>query len=215
MRTIFEKYDKQTIASLPLVAFEGHIEVVNSVYAAERAVDYLFKQPILGLDTETKPVFHKGDIHHVALLQVSSHDICFLFRLNQIDMPDCLVQLLSDTRQLKVGLSWQDDLCVLRRRRDFVPGRFVDIQNMVGEFGIADMSLQKLYANIFGQRISKTQRMSNWEADVLSDKQKTYAATDAWACIMLYEELCRLRQGDYRLVRSEDAQNTNQSQQTQ
>lgn len=203
MRTIFEKYDKQAIANLPLVAFEGHIEVVNGVHAAERAVDYLLKQPILGLDTETKPVFHKGEMHPVALLQVSSYDICFLFRLNQIDLPDCLLHLLSDTRQLKVGLSWKDDLCVLRRRRDFVPGRFVDIQKMVDEFGIIDMSLQKLYANIFGQRISKTQRMSNWEADVLTEKQKIYAATDAWACIKLYEELCRLRQTDYQLVRAE------------
>jgi len=38
----------------------------------------------------------------------------------------------------------------------------------------------------------------------LQDKQKLYAATDAWSCIMLYEELMRLeRTGDYCLVKSE------------
>ena len=67
-----------------------------------------------------------------------------------------------------------------------------------------DMSLQKLYANFFGQRISKRQQLTNWEADVLTDKQKLYAATDAWACIMLYEELMRLEQmGDFTLVEQE------------
>lgn len=200
MKTIFDKFDKGVIASLPQAAFAGRIEVVSGESKAKSAVDYLLSQPILGLDTETKPSFHRGDGHKVALLQVSSHDICFLFRLNHIDMPDCIVRLLSDTEVLKVGLSWNDDLCMLRRRRDFTPGRFEDIQQIVGTYGIKDMSLQKLYANIFGQRISKTQRLSNWEADVLTDKQKLYAATDAWACIMLHEELERMRQDGYRLV---------------
>ena len=200
MKTIFDKFDKGVIASLPQAAFAGRIEVVSGESKANRAVDYLLSQPILGLDTETKPSFHRGDGHKVALLQVSSHDICFLFRLNHIDMPDCIVRLLSDTEVLKVGLSWNDDLCMLRRRRDFTPGRFEDIQQIVGTYGIKDMGLQKLYANIFGQRISKTQRLSNWEADVLTDKQKLYAATDAWACIMLHEELERMRQDGYRLV---------------
>ena len=200
MKTIFDKFDKGVIASLPQAAFAGRIEVVSGESKAQRAVDYLLSQPILGLDTETKPSFHRGDGHKVALLQVSSHDICFLFRLNHIDMPDCIVRLLSDTEVLKVGLSWNDDLCMLRRRRDFTPGRFEDIQQIVGTYGIKDMSLQKLYANIFGQRISKTQRLSNWEADVLTDKQKLYAATDAWACIMLHEELERMRQDGYGLV---------------
>jgi len=74
------------------------------------------------------------------------------------------------------------------------------LQDHVKEIGVEDMSLQKLYANFFGQKISKRERLTNWEADILTDKQKLYAATDAWACVMLYEELMRLEQtGDYEL----------------
>ena len=68
------------------------------------------------------------------------------------------------------------------------------------ELGIKDMSLAKLYANLFHQRISKREQLSNWEADVLTDKQKLYGATDAWACIQLYEEYVRLKESnDYFL----------------
>ena len=71
----------------------------------------------------------------------------------------------------------------------------------MGEIGVEDRSLQKLYANFFGQKISKSQQLSNWENDVLLEKQKVYAATDAWACIQLYEELIRLEKTkDYNLV---------------
>ena len=57
-----------------------------------------------------------------------------------------------------------------------------------------------MYANLFGERISKAERLSNWERDVLQDKQMTYAAIDAWACIRLYEELVSLKtSGEYEL----------------
>ena len=101
---------------------------------------------------------------------------------------------------LKIGLSWKDDLTMLRRRKDFQPGEFVELQEFVRRFGIEDMSLQKLYANVFQQKISKSQRMTNWDADELSEAQKKYAATDAWACIRLYAELCRMKQEGYHLI---------------
>ena len=71
---------------------------------------------------------------------------------------------------------------------------------MVRELGVEDQSLVKIYANLFGERISKSERLSNWERDVLTTKQQQYAAIDAWACIQLYEELMRLKEtGDYEL----------------
>jgi ribonuclease D len=109
--------------------------------------------------------------------------------------------LLEDITIPKVGLSWHDDILSLHRRAEFKPGKFIDLQNIVGDIGIKDLSLQKLYANIFQQKISKRQRLTNWEADVLNSKQQQYAATDAWACINLYEEVMRLKKtGDYDLV---------------
>lgn len=198
MKTILDKFDKEAINGLERALFEGRIEVVQSLYEAERAVDYLLTQPILGFDTETKPQFQRGHSSLVALLQVSSRDICFLFRLNVIGLPDCVKRLLSDEGEtLKIGLSWRDDICGLRRRGEFHPGPFIEIQQIAQEMGLHDLSLQKLYANLMGRRISKTQRLSNWEADQLSEAQKRYAATDAWACIQLYEEMMRLRQEGY------------------
>ena len=201
-KTIYSKFDKSKIGTLPRVLFEGRIVVVLTEQEAEKAVRYLLSQPIMGIDTETRPSFKKGAMHQVALLQVSSYDVCFLFRLNQLGMSPSVKQLLEDTTVPKIGLSLRDDFSSLHRLGDFETGLFIDLQNRVSEVGVEDMSLQKLYANFFGQRISKREQLTNWEADILSDKQKLYAATDAWSCIMLYEELLRLEQtGDYELIK--------------
>lgn len=204
-KVIYNKYDKTKIGTLPRVNFEGRIVVVLNEREAEKAVHYLLSQPLLGVDTETRPSFKKGQMHHVALLQVSSHDVCFLFRLNQMGLSPSVKRLLEDEKVPKIGLSLRDDLHSLRTLGDFETGNFIDLQDHVREIGVEDLSLQKLYANFFGLRISKREQLTNWEADILNDKQKMYAATDAWTCIMLYEELMRLEQtGDYQLVMSED-----------
>ena len=210
MKTIFKKFDKKRITALPVVQFQGKIVVVISAGEAEKAVDYLLSQSILGVDTETRPSFKKGQIHQVALLQVSTHDTCFLFRLNYLGMAPAVVRLLEDEQVPKVGLSWHDDILQLHKRGNFKPGNFIDLQKHVGEIGVEDRSLQKLYANFFGKKISKSQQLSNWENDVLQERQKIYAATDAWACIQLYEELQRLeRTRDFRLVEEVVADNLN------
>lgn len=199
MKILKSKYDKSLIKDLPKVLFEGSIHVIISEDAAERAVDYLLTQPVLGFDTETRPNFKKGKgMNKVALLQVATEDMCFLFRLNRIGMPACILRLLGDESVIKVGLSWRDDLLQLNRSKRFVPGTFCELQLLVRQFGIEDQGLQKLYANIFGEKVSKSQRLTNWEMDNLSPSQQRYAATDAWACVRIYNELKRLREsGDY------------------
>ena len=200
-KVIYNKFEKQVISSLPVAEFTGRIEVVLSASEAERAVNFLLSQPILGFDTETRPSFKRGFQHKVALLQVATEDICFLFRLNHIGLAPSIVRLLEDATLPKIGLSWHDDINSLQKLGPFKTGHFIDIQHYVQDIGIEDMSLQKIYANLFGQKISKRQQLSNWEADVLSDKQKIYAATDAWACINIYKEIIRLkRDKDYQLI---------------
>ena len=204
-KLIYNKYDKSKISTLPKAEFDGRIHVIISKEQAEKAVNFLLKQPILGLDTETRPSFSRGTFYRVALLQVATYDLCFLFRLNIIGLTPAIVRLLEDTTVTKIGLSWHDDINGLHKMGHFETGTFIDIQDHVREIGVEDLSLQKLYANLFGQQISKAQRLTNWERDVLTDKQKTYAATDAWACIQLYEELERLKQtGEYDLVKIEE-----------
>ena len=200
-KTLYSKFDKKQIASLPVAEFGGRIITILTGGETDKAVRYLLSQPVLGVDTETRPSFKRGSQHKVSLLQVSTYDTCFLFRLNHTGLTPSLVRLLEDTTVPKIGLSWHDDINSLHRLGNFMPGWFIDIQDHVSELGIEDMSLQKLYANLFGQKISKRQQLSNWEMDILSDKQKLYAATDAWACIRLYEELLRLKQtGDYTII---------------
>jgi len=200
-KIIYNKYDKGLIPTLPVAEFNGRIVVVLSATEARHAVDYLLLCPLLGLDTETRPSFKRGQQHKVALLQVATADTCFLFRLNYTGLTPDIIRLLEDTNVKKIGLSWHDDLNALHRLGDFKTGLFIDIQDLVRELGIEDLSLQKIYANLFGQKISKRQQLSNWEADVLTDKQKLYAATDAWACINIYNELlCLKEHKDYELI---------------
>ena len=200
-KTIYSRFDKKAITELPQVLFPGRIITIINESDADKAVDYLLTCDILGVDTETRPTFKKGQQHKVALLQVATHDTCFLFRLSDIGLPQSVIRLLEDKQIPKVGLSWHDDLLSLSKREKFTPGYFIDLQNLVGTLGIKDLSLQKIYANLFHQKISKRQRLTNWEADVLNEKQKQYAATDAWTCINLYEEIVRLtRTKAYQLI---------------
>ena len=204
-KVIYKRFSKQEIADLPLAEFGGRIVVVFSEGEAERAVDFLLTQPFLGIDTETRPSFRRGKLNQVSLLQVATDEICFLFRLNMMGITPAIVRLLENTEVPMIGLSLKDDIVSLKRRQNFTPGRFIDLQKMVGQLGIEDMSLQKLYANFFGQKISKRQQLTNWDADVLSDRQKRYAATDAWACIQMYREIGRLEAThDYELIENEE-----------
>ncbi len=201
IRIIRDAIDKAELQQMPVMDFGGRIVVIQSVSEAERAVSFLRTFPLSGFDTETRPSFKKGQAHKVALMQIAVHDVCFLFRLNRIGLPPALCSYLSDKSVRKVGLSLKDDFMMIRERTDVELNNFVDLQTYVKPFGIKDQSLQKLYANIFGKRISKAQQRSNWEADVLTERQKKYAALDAWACLVLYEELEQARvTGNYRVV---------------
>ncbi len=185
------------------MAFPGKIVVIDTIAEAEKAVAYLLKQPYVGLDTETRPSFRKGHSNKVALMQVCVGDeICFLFRLNRLGLIQPLRTLMEQTKPLKIGVSLKDDILSLHRLVEgFQPGGIIELQTRVKEIGIEDMSLQKLYANFFHQKISKTQQLSNWEAKELGERQQLYAATDAWACIKIYNELDKLENnGSYKLV---------------
>ena len=202
MKQIRNTITKAEIAQMPKVFFEGRIFVVYTEEDAEKAVSYLKTQTIVGVDTETRPSFKRGLTHKVALLQIATSDTCFLFRLNRIGMPESLQEFLAGD-VLKIGLSLKDDFMMLRRRKDVhaEEGNWIELQDYVGRFGIEDRSLQKIYANLFGQKISKNQRLSNWEADSLTEAQMRYAATDAWACVEIYNCLAEMeRTGDYEVI---------------
>ena len=203
MIDIKSNIEKADIAQMPSELFSGRIIVIHTMGDVAKAVNYLKGFPVLGIDTETRPSFAKGKTYEVSLIQISTEDTCFLFRLNYIGMPEVLVDLLEDDRQLKVGLSLRDDIQNLNRKHKFEPRGFLDLQHYVKEMGIEAQSLQKIYALLFGKKISKSQRLTNWEADVLTDRQKGYAATDAWACVRIYKYMEEVKRGQgFRVVKA-------------
>lgn len=205
MQQIYKKFDKSLLPGLPRLTFPGRIFTILTEGEAERAVAYLLTRPLVGIDTETRPTFHKGGMRNVALLQVATEDTAFLFRLCRTGLTDSIVRLLGDGGTRKVGLSLKDDLHNLHRSRPFEPGGFIEIQAEVKQLGIEDMSLQKIYANLLGKRIAKNQQLSNWEADALSPAQQQYAACDAWACLHIHERVAQLLSSrDFELIGTEE-----------
>ena len=186
-----ESITPDEIQKLEYTSFPGKIYVIDSVGAEfNRAIAYLRSQKVIGFDTETRPTFSPQQPRYgVALLQLSGKDKAFLFRVNTIGMHRRLCNLLADARVLKIGAAILDDIRGLQKKRDFVPAGFVDLQKIVWEWGIRDKSVKKMAAIILGSRVSKTQQLSNWEAETLSEAQQMYAATDAWVCREMYLKL--------------------------
>jgi ribonuclease D len=184
---------KEEVSKYPAEEFSGRILEIRTADGCEEAIKFLSGYAMLGFDTETRPTFKKGSVNGVALIQLSTNDTCFLFRLNIIGFPPSLIQLLSNPDILKIGLSVRDDFRSMGRRMKFTPQGFIDLQSIIKNYGIEELSLQKIYALIFQKKISKSQRLTNWEADFLSESQKRYAALDAWACLKIYEELCLVK----------------------
>ncbi|MDE6256551.1 MAG: 3'-5' exonuclease domain-containing protein 2 [Muribaculaceae bacterium] len=180
---------KQELSALPMVTYAGSIFLIDSEEKASEAAEILRQEKILGFDTETKPSFKRGHTNNVALLQLSTHDSTFLFRLNHIGLPDSVKAILENEEILKIGVSIHDDFHNLRKLYDIRPTGFIDLQSFVKDYGIADNSLARIYAILFGMRISKGQRLSNWEAEELTAHQQAYAALDALACIEIYDYL--------------------------
>ncbi|WP_425391903.1 3'-5' exonuclease [Ekhidna sp.] len=188
-----EHITKEDIRALPLLAFEGEIHTLDSEEECNRAIQQLRKFDVVGFDTEKKPTFNKGEYNHTAMVQLSTMENAYLFRLNNMGYPTSLFNYMADESILKLGISIDDDLKDLNRARKFKPKNFTDLNDVVKELGVKHMGVKKLAAIFLDSRISKNQQVSNWEAEKLTPSQEKYAATDAWICLAIYKKL--LRQG--------------------
>ena len=191
VNNFIDKISNEQTALLPAVEFRGEIRIVEHERDIAAACKTLAEQPVIGFDTETRPSFRPGVTFRVSLLQLSTPQLCFLFRLNKIPLAKPILQVLESQEILKIGADVAGDLRSLRQIRHFRDGGFVDLQGIAPEWGIGEKSLRKLSAIVLGRRVSKAQRLSNWEAATLTDKQQLYAATDAWVCTRIYEQLLR------------------------
>ena len=182
---------KELVQLMPVAAFEGEVIVVDQEEQVEEAVNYLRTQQVIGVDTEARPSFQRGIHYPTALVQIASHERCYLFRLTHVGMPQALADLFADEKIRKVGLAFRDDINGLRRRRNFTPANCVDVQSLAAQYGILELGLQKMFAICFGKKISKTQQLTNWENSHLTPEQARYASTDAWATLLIYEDMMR------------------------
>lgn len=201
---------------MPLTQFEGEVIVVDRLDMVESAVAYLNEQKVLGVDTESRPSFTRGVHYPTALVQVASTERCYLFRLTHVGMPQALAGVFADPKICKVGLAFKDDLNGLKRRRQFVPRNCIDLQSIVGQYGILDLGLQKMFAICFGKKISKAQQLTNWENSHLTPEQARYASTDAWATLLIYQDLLkheRLAKQEAERLHQEDLLRQQQHQQ--
>lgn len=190
MNTYPATITKEEINQLPVLSYKDrNIEVVSTLEQLEVALQNLRQQPWVGFDTETKPSFVRGVKNKVALVQLSTPRVCYLIRVCNMQIPPMLSEFLAADTPLKIGLSLHDDYRVLLRSCKFKPTGFVDLQKIIKKVGIEELGLQKMYAILFGKKISKSQRLTNWEAPVLTPAQQQYAAIDAWACVEIYEKI--------------------------
>ena len=179
----------EEVAQLSPLQFNGKIHIISDDRQIKTAVETLKESKIIGFDTESKPTYKKHQRHKVALLQLATEDIVFLFRLHYLTNYKLLFSILSDPEIMKVGVAVNGDFKELNRLYKFTPANFLELQKYIKNFEIENISLKKMAAIVLGGKVSKRQQRSNWEASILSDAQIKYAATDAWVSLKIYLEL--------------------------
>lgn len=176
-------------AELPAIRFEGEVQIVDTERKLIEACRYLSQQAVIGFDTETRPSFKAGITNRVALIQLSTTDRCYLIRLCRMKFGRELQRLLENREVKKIGADVAGDIRSLTQLRHFRAAGFIDLQTIAPQWGIEEKSLRKLSAIVLGKRVSKAQRLSNWEAAQFTEQQISYAATDAWVCLKILATL--------------------------
>ena len=183
------KISDEEVKQLPKIGFSGNIMIIDDFKEQNAAAEYLLKHKVIGFDTESRASFKKGVENKIALVQFSAGNRAFLIRLNKVKLSAGIIKLLESPDHIKVGVALKDDIKELQSVTNFEPKCFLDLQKIVNDFGVGELGLKKMSALILGIQISKAQRLSNWEATVLTRSQQVYAATDAWVCVEIFNEL--------------------------
>ena len=183
---------KEEINLLPIQAWEGPVVLVREEESLAAALEKLRQEPVLGFETETRPIFTKGKTCRPALIQLATADTAYLIQLTHLPFRDGIAELLSSPRVLKVGVAIHDDMKALARIHPFQADGVVDLAVMARARGIQAQGLRTLAANLLGFRISKSAQCSNWENHELTPQQIKYAATDAWVGRELYFHMLRM-----------------------
>ena len=184
---------KKELKLLPLLQFEAKIIVITSEDSLESALDELKGHAIIGFDTETRPSFKKGEYHPTSLIQLATDNKCFLIRILNTGLTDPLIEFFENDDILKIGIALHDDLKDIKKLRQFQSRGFIDLNVTATKMGMDNIGAKNLSGIFLKGRISKNQQTSNWENQILTEAQQIYAATDAWVCLKVYQEILRLQ----------------------
>ena len=180
--------DKDEIKNYPLIDFDGRIHLVDDLKKNSTFKEKIKSAKVVGFDTETKPAFKRGVYHSISLVQISIDNDIFLFRINKIGLFNELIKLFENSKIIKVGIDLKNDINGLNKIKSFEANSFVDLNKIAKNNDFKSFGAIKLSILMLGKRISKKQRLSDWEVDTLSESQKNYAAIDAWICPKILNE---------------------------
>lgn len=197
------KLTKEEINALPLYAYTGPIEIVRNKKQWDKILPELYKNEVVGFDTETKPSFNKGQVNPPALIQLATDRKVFLIQLRRFPFNNDIAKVLSDPSILKVGVGIDYDMAGLNRIYAFEAQGIVDLAQLSYDHNFQSHSLRSLAATLFGWRISKSSQCSNWDVSNLSQKQIVYAATDAWVSREIYLRTKELETSDFVIQQDE------------
>ena len=181
------KLSKNEINALPLIQYEGDVEILTSKDNIQAAINDLKNYEVIGFDTETKPTFVKGPLNPPSIMQLACDDKVYIFQFDNDEIFKQLSLILSNKNITKCGVSVDRDLIELMYLSPFDPISFVDLGNVARENEIPHHGLRGLVAMFLKHRISKGSQTSDWSKISLSDSQISYAATDAWVSLELFK----------------------------
>ena len=163
---------------LPRLSFTGTIHLITTDAQLRAVAQTLGEATVLGFDTETRPSFKKGEVHKVALLQLSTETDAYLIRLHHVTEFEIIKKLFENSQITKVGVAIRDDLKLLQKLFSFVPENFIELQDVAKEKGLKNFGLKGMAEEVMGATLTKGPKMTNWELSPLSEKQLLYATTN-------------------------------------
>jgi len=180
---------KEELRELPLFSFTGRIHLPTTQQEIQDAATHLLKHQVIGFDTETRPSFKKGQSFLPSLVQLGTADDAYLFQLKKLETLSPLLKVLESPDTIKTGVALDRDVKELKEYTPFDAQGFFELTHVARDAGMEKTGLRNLCGMLLGHRISKRAQTSNWARVELTPEQITYAATDAWVSLRLYQRL--------------------------
>jgi len=169
------------------------IQLIHSLEQCLAVEQELKSCALFGFDSESKPTFKVGEISTGPhLIQLATLDKAYLFQMNPAIWA-FLAPIFANRDQIKVGFGLKND-AHLFRKRGIELNSVIELSKCFGHFGLKNpVGLKNAIALLFGLNFPKSKRIStsNWASKNLSAAQIDYAAADAYAPVLVFEELLR------------------------